>query len=291
MEEITIDQLADALRGIHPKRFTAGVERYVQSATVLDLTLRTDQGLSEKRRLRREACYEDIRGEATRIQTQSTLTVNRLIHFRFQPDPRKTPPERERQTKAYFSKIKKQQMEVLSAITDEIEIIQSMIEHARKTQSVLLDHSETLWKTAGLMGIIRERIVERPTTLLRLEGRDRKIQQLNDAFHQIQTYENTHADGIRRDAEENPMDGALSTYHDLSRETYSEIKRRKAVMEHHIKDLKQGGKLLLKLATKGYSRMMKRGLDRLVFNHEDRTRDFHHHIRESRIRLFSTSEN
>lgn len=291
MEEITLEDLANAIRTIHPKRFTVQVDRYVKGAAVLDQVLGSENGgWPEKRRRSHEACYENIRREASRIQDQSTLTVNRLIHFRFPIDSQEGAPERDRQTRTYYSKIKKQQMEVLAAITDEIDIIQSMIDHARKMQSVLMNHSETLVKTAGLMSIIRERIVRRPTTLLRLAGRDRKIQQLNDAFQRIQDFENTHSEGIRRNAEENPVTSAMSSYHRLTRTTYSEIERRKAVIEEHIKDLKLGGKLLLKLASKGYSPRMKRTLDMLVCQHEDRTRDFHHHIRENRLRLYSDAE-
>lgn len=292
MEKITLEDLADAIRTINPKRYTAQLDRYIKSAAVLDQTLGSENGgWPEKRRRSHEACYEDIQREASRIQKQSTLTVNRLIHFRFPADdPQKGIPERKRQTRFYFSKIKKQQMEVLSTITDEIDIIQSMIDHSRKVQSVFMTHSKTLLKTAGLMSIIRERIVRRPTTLLRLAGRDRKIQQLNDTFERIQDFENTHAEGIRRDAEENPVSSAMSSYYRLTQGTYSEIERRKTVIEQCIKDLKRGGKLLLKLASKGYSPMMKRNLDMLVYQHEDRTRDFYHHIRENRILLYSDSE-
>jgi len=290
MEEITIENLAEALRGIHLKRFTSQVDKFVQDAAVLDQTLISGAEWPDKRRLAHEACYENIRREASRIKDRSTLSLNRLINFSCIRKIRNPLPDRDRQTQTYFSKIKKQQMEVLSAISDEIDIIQSMIDHARKMQTVLLTHSETLTKTAGLMGIIRERIVRRPTTLLRLEGRDRKIQQLNETFQRIQDFENTHAEGIRQEAEENPVTSAISSYHRLSLGTYSEIERRRAVIDHHGKDLKRGGKLLLRLAAKGYSPLMKRSLDDLVGKHEDRTRDFRDHIRENRMHLYLKTE-
>jgi hypothetical protein len=287
MEEITLEALTDATRAIKPERFTAQVDRYIKNAAQVDLSLETSVRVPEKLNRSYEACYESVCSEAIRIHDQSALTVNRLINFQCRPAVRNGFSERDRETRVYFTKIKKQQMEVLAAIRDEIEIIRSMIDHSREIQSVLLKHSETLLKTVGLMEIIRERIVRRPTTLLRLEGRDGKILQLNEAFRSIREYEDTHSEKVRKDAEDNPVGTVFSTYHHLSRGTYSEIERRKILIEHHVKDLKRGGKLLIKLATKGYSPLMRRSLDAVVYNHEDRTRDFHHHIRESRTRLLS----
>ena len=132
------------------------------------------------------------------------------------------------------------------------------------------------------MTVVRERIEARPTTLLRVNGSGRKIEQLNHTFSDIQSYEDAYHRKIRQEAEANPMRIAMEIFADLTSGALRDMEDRRNRLKVDIKELEKGRKLMIRLATDGYSPFMKKHLDRLVASHLERSRGFSAAVREWR---------
>ncbi|GBC61954.1 hypothetical protein DENIS_2916 [Desulfonema ishimotonii] len=280
---ITIQELSESVRNIDTRRFIAQTDRYVRAAAALDRSVADPEQAAEKRRAICDTYYQNIMAEASEIVSGSTLSVSRLINFRLTLNGQAgRVPETDRLTESYFRRLRKHQVELLSVIADDIEIIRAIIRQSREMQDVLGEHARSVQAASVLMGIMRERVVRRPTTLLQLQGSGKKIRQLNETFQNIQTYENDREREIREDSENNPVSNALNRYIDCAQGAYADIGVRGLRIRKNGAELKKGGKLLVKLATKGYSRFMKKSLDLLLEQHERRVRQFQEEIRQYR---------
>ena len=291
MEEISISELSEAVRVPDPRPFMRQLDRYVRLADLADRHMRKSMPLTEKKSRKYEDCYTDIVRESSAILSLSTLSVSRIINFRFKLNGQASGvPEIDRQTVYYFQKLRKQQVELLSTVGDEVEIIRMLIRRSKKMQSMIQEHSLILRKAGLLMDVVRERVEKRPTTLLRVEGRDSKIQELNRTFGDIQLYENEYEQRMgpnTKNHRQKAIESALMSCNDLLQTSYDDIRIRKQRIHSSLKEMKQGGKLMLKLVTKGYSPLMKRRLDKLVSDHENRIREFQNHVRECRMAYYS----
>ncbi|QTA80067.1 Uncharacterized protein dnl_23530 [Desulfonema limicola] len=298
MNSINIKEMSEALDSIDIKPFISQVKQYIRISKYIDQTLRTpDFLISGQKKYRKkneqyDLCCENIGKTALEILSKSTLSANRIINFGISINLQgNTIPEINAQTEYYFRRIKKQQMELLSAIGDDIEIIKNMICQAKEMRSVMKTHAPAINKTNGLMEVMRERIAERPTTLLRLEGTGDKIRELNKTLKNMQEYENVNGSRINRDAQNNPVGKAFSAYYDLVQISCTDIDYLKLRIQKRFKELKQGGKLMLKLSAKGYSPFQKRKLDMLLSCHDERTQEFQKNIHECRKLYFNDTEN
>jgi len=298
MNHISIQEMSEALESIEIDPFISQIKQYIKTSSFIDQTLELpDIKRSGSKKYRKnieqyDLCCKNIEKQTSEILSKSALSANRIINFSINIKKQGNAiPEINTQTEYYFRRIKKQQMELLSAIGDDIEIIKNMIRQAGEMRSVMKTHAPAINKTNGLMKIMQERIAERPTTLLKLEGTGDRIRELNKTLRNMQEYENINGDRMYRDAQNNPVGKALSAYYDLVQISCKDIIFLKLRIQRRFKDLKMGGKLMLKLSEKGYSPFKKKKLDILLSRHDDRTRKFKKNILECRKLYFTEPEN
>ena len=228
--------------------------------------------------------YSSLIDEASFILSQYTISVYHIINFKIDAGGSgKNDPE----TRQYFVKIKQQLIELLMTIADDIEILKDMLGHSMKLCGIIQNHSETIGKSSFLMNVLRERISRRPTATLRMENidDDDDVMQLNQAFCEINKHESDC--GAKLEAEESKTDiyTSLANFHGMFKIPCEEIETRKERIKSGIKELKQGSTALKVLATKGYSRKMQKGLDKLINNHKNRICAFRQEVLESRRNL------
>ncbi len=288
MEAITLTELTAVLEDVETKRFTSLLDFYVKTSALLDRALGLPSPLRKRKQKKYDTCYDDLKRESGAILSRTSLSINYLINFRFRLNGQaRGVPEIDQLTVDSIRRVRKQQMEILSMISDDIEVIRDMLGQYRNMQTVMQTNTTVLRRASRLMSVVRDRIEHRPTTLLRLEGNDRKIRLLNQAIETIQTHENRHEETIRQEAENQPLEMAFDGYQTAVRGTWADISRRKERIERNTADMKQGTKLLIRLLTRGYSPLMKRSLNTLLSRHDSRSRRFQNHVKESRIAYFS----
>jgi hypothetical protein len=283
MEEITLQNIVDAAQGINTKRFLAELDAFIKTMDRMDPV----EGLPDQRRdafrSRQDEAYSNILRETGQILSHSTLAISFIINFRFQLNGRaKGIPSIDEKTSYYFRKIRKHQVELLLTIGNEISMIRDTLNHSRNMQQVFRENVPPVAQASLFMSVVRERIEARPTTLLKLNGTGRKIEQLNSTFSDIQTYEDTYHREIRQDTDANPISNAMEIYADLTAGALHDMEHRKRRLKADIKELTKGQKLMIKLATKGYSPFMKKGLETLVASHRERSLKFSAAIHEWR---------
>lgn len=292
MEEVTLQNIIDAGQGINTKRFLAALDAFIKTISRMDV----EGGLADQRRgdfrRQQDEAYGNIHREAGQILSHSTLAVSCIINFHFRMNGQaKGIPSIDEKTSYYFRRIRKHQVELLLTIGNEISMIQDALKRSLKMQQVFGENVPPVVNASLFMSVVRERIDERPTTLLRLNGTGRKIEQLNNTFSDIQTYEDAYHQEIRKDAEANPISNAMEIYTDLTQDVFHDVEHRKKRLKANIKELAKGRKLMIKLATKGYSPFMKKGLDTLVASHRERTRKFSAAIHEWRQNYYIEEPN
>jgi hypothetical protein len=285
MDDITLQEVSSAIRAVDVTPFIRWVERYMAASGAVDRRLKIQGLLSAPNMDEQERCYEALVQAAGDVRHQSALSAACLIHFRFKLNGQRGTEAGDRAI-FYFNGLKKQQIELLSAISDETDIIQSLIERSKKIQGVFQKHSESIHRTAFLMSVIRERISRRPTTLLAVQGQGKKIEQLNQTFQGIRAYEELCHRDIGMGSSDNPSEEALADYLQTAGGVWSEVESRKHQLRVNSGELQQGGKLLVKLIDKGYSRRMRNNLNLLMANHEVRIRKFQEQVYHCRAAYY-----
>lgn len=287
MEEVTLQDIVDAVQEIDVKNFLAEVDTFVAAPEHLHLPI----GLSAHRQAascgKQHETFQNILREAARLQTCSTLAVSRIANFHFCVNGRamRTPSVADK-TPLYFRMLRKHQIELLLSIENEIGLIRESLRQSLKIHQVFRENVPPVVQAGRFMAVVRERIAARPTTLLKLNGTDKKIEQLNDTFSDIHRYEDACHREIRHDAESNPISDAVAILSDLTTATIHDMEYRKHRLNADTRELAKGRKLLVKLATKGYSPFMKKSLDILVANHGERIRRLNAAVRESRQQYY-----
>ncbi len=279
MDEITLNKLVETIKKINTGRFLKNVDSYIKAAFAIDNDLKQLEDPAHWLD-RQKILQEKIDKEASRILFQSTLCASRLINFPFHKNG--LSGKSHGKTVLYLKKIKKHQMELLSSVCDDIEIIRNIIKHTGNLRKILGNHSKTIGNASFLMDVIRDRINRRPTTLLRLNAKGKKADELNRTIDKMLIFENRQEEKIRKDAENNPANKALFAYLSVTDEICSGLNKRQISLSVNIKELKKGNRLLIKLVSKGYSPFMKKSLDTLIKMHESRTRKFKTLVHESR---------
>lgn len=283
--EITIEEVAAAIAEIDSRLLDARIRQFVRASSYIEGLPGKSGQLPEKMLHAYEISYTELMQESSAMLSKSTVTVNRIVNYRFCLNGQsKGIPETDRMTESWFRKIRKHEMELLSAINDEVRMLRSSIRQYKKMQEVMKTHSPAIRKAGNLMAVIRERIARRPTTLLRVEGSGEKIRELNETFRAMNEYENTRVSDP--DSGDSPVCEAFALCQELGQGSFADISVRQVRVKNSIKELKKGGKVLFKLAKKGYSPFMKRSLEELRASHEERTRVFQQHVMENRSLYF-----
>ncbi len=279
MSEITLNKLVETIKEINTGKFCKNVDGYIRAAFVIDNDLK-ELGDPAHRLDRQKILLEKIDEEASRILFQSTLCSSRLINFPFYKNG--LSGKSHEKTVLYLKEIKKHQMELLSSVRDDIEMIRNIIKQSENLRNALGKHSKTIGNASFLMDVIRERINSRPTTLLRLNAKGKKAAELNRTIDEMRIFENREQEKIKKDAENNPAAKALSDYLKVADEIRLGLQARQINLSANTKELKKGSGLLIKLASKGYSPFMKKKLDALIKMHETRTRKFKTRVNKCR---------
>ncbi|MCP4109921.1 MAG: hypothetical protein GY749_31105 [Desulfobacteraceae bacterium] len=284
MEKTKLEQISETIQSISAIKFTFYIDRYVKTSAKMDSSLgKPDTKIQANYDNSREAVLQ----EASAILSQSKLSLSYIANLQFKMNGQpKGISKTDEKTRIYFAKIRKHQIELLSSISDEAEITSNIIKQSVRMRDVIKQNSPMIYRASNLMDILRERISERPTTLLRVNSNDEKAGELNRIFHSINKYEDNYEAGLRQESEKHPAENMLAVYYDLMQGLREDIEQRKLKIADGVKELNQGWKLLKKLATKGYSRRMQRVLDKLVDKHNARTDRFLKSVQECRLSFY-----
>lgn len=275
MEDITYEEFREAATGVDPIRFLKAMDRFIDPP-------KRRQWFSGTT----EPAAPAIPELASEVMNRATLSISRLINYRFEiRGRRELPEEKAIEIRRYFHQLKKHQIELLFSIGDDVELISSLVMKSIDIRKTIRGFSPALRQASQLMAVLRERMARRPTTLLRLAGDDRKIQELNETVRDIAAYEQSRKKMLEKcgpDGNDPLYNGCRATLEALMEDVASLRLR----VERHFAELKRGGKLLVRIASKGYSPFMKRSLDLLTRNHRLRTRDFRDRILRIRLEYY-----
>ncbi|MDM8552634.1 hypothetical protein QUF72_21300 [Desulfobacterales bacterium HSG2] len=351
-----VERITAAVRRITLARFTSYLDRYVKILSVTDGLKNHQRGIrffkkrfSGAEKTKYGAYYAGIERETSVILSQSKLLLDDMTNFRFRMNGQyKGISEADRNTLLYFNKMRRQQLDLLMGISEEIENIRDTIQRTGEMQHIVRKQSETIRNTERLMDIISERFsqhtippVSRPALdsggykeeakaieeaervmdiageklsprfiplvlpalgsgeegeseavvsgwnppSLKIEckyDKDKETRQLTEIFGNIRECEDSFGDKLKQDGKEHLPEKAIAVYSDLVRDSFSDIERRKQKIITEVRELKQGWKLLKRLATKGYSPRMHRGLEVLLNTHSNRKDEFQEYVRECR---------
>ncbi len=279
----TIRHLSKAIRGLRVKKFASHLDRYMAASATMDQILGRLPPAQGKTRKAYEKCCAAIEAEASVILSQSASSLKQMQDFQFRLNGQSSGiPETDEKTRMYFRKIRHQQLAILWEISEEVEIICNMIHLSGRMRDITQAHAETLGHTAYLMDIVNERLSQRATPSLKIENKGKEIRQLTGTFQDIRACEDTCHAYLNQDVKKSLPERAFAPYHALVTETRGDIEQRKQKIIIGIRELKQGWKLMKKLAGKGYSRRMDQQLDELIRKNDQRTSEFERFVRESR---------
>ena len=325
MDKTAIRQISAAMRGIHPVKFTSYVDDYVKTSAITDASVknRVKTGFLGKIRILSGSrdYYPRIEQEASVILSQFAVSLKHIRNFQFKMNGQhKGIPDTDQKTRLYFKRIKQQQTELLLGISEEVEIVRNMIRQAGEMRGIIQNHSKKLQEAAFLMDIVGERlsqqsipVIHEPETghdaqlrpekgqdedkkmpaiwdegmiLPEIKNNDKSVRQIAGTLQDIKAFEDTWVVASGQDSEEHRLGKWPLSHYDIIGDSYNEIKQRKQRIITGIRELRQGWKFLKKLATKGYSHRMQRGLDALLSKHDNRMHEFQKYVQECRAEEF-----
>lgn len=272
------------IQDIDAERFILYLDQYIRtSSSYADLSLGTAHPEHDKIQYEYKACYKSLMRESSVILLKSDKSLNHIVNFRFKLNGQsKGIPAADEKTYLYFRKLKKHQMLLLAAISDEVEIIISIIQGTEKMRKIIYSHTGMLKKATYLMDVLGERIEKRPTLLLSMEGSDDKVRELNETFEDMNKYEDSYEKKFRAESEKHHPEKSAFFYQKIIKDSHKDIEIRKKNIISGISELNEGCNLLNRLVLNGYSRKMRRGLDKISDKHKQRESDFQEYIQKCR---------
>lgn len=284
--EIDIERICYTVNGIDGKKFLKYLDKYIRVCLSLDDQIKKGKSLSSRLWEKYEYLFEHLEKEAAFILSQTTIALNHMINYRFRIG---NPPEAEaghiNQRYGYYRKIKRQQMEVLSSLADEIEILGSLLKQTGKMRGLIQKHSSTFDKASNLMNIICERITHRPMAVMKLDGNDEKIRELDTTIQNINKYEDLYGKQIQKETDENYPGAACSMFTGIIDESYGQMIHRKKRIVSLLKELKAGCAMMRKIVKIGYSNRMQASFNTLIENHNHRLFEFQSLVYECRLNV------
>ena len=152
-------------------------------------------------------------------------------------------------TYIYFRLLKSQQMELLSTIKDEIEIIRIKITQCVMIRRMLKEHLPTLQKTNTLIEIVQQRLETMPSTILPINIQYSSFNIQNSKF-------------------------SYQIHYNFMQTCCSEIEISKSKADTALEELRLGWKLFLRLSTKGVSPPLQQMIKKLSGKHNRRRSKF-----------------
>lgn len=267
-----LEELAQAVSGFKPGRFIFQLDICLKNARAVDL--------SEKTRQQHQEAYQALDQEAAFLISQSRILQERLRRLRFQANGQPDPET----TGLYFRKLRRHHLELVVSIAEEIETLQEMVKQNQQFWGLLAKHTPTLKKAATLMTILRDRLDNRPSSLLRLQGSGEKIAELNQTFAQIYQYEEDCGQRLWAENEDRLAARAIAAYRTTLGQTHHLVQERTRRLKALVTELKAGAKLFRHLGVRGYSHRKRRALDGLIESHQQRCQAFYEQVQAYRNR-------
>ena len=275
MDKLSIEEISDAIGRLDSKKLVSGTERYLKIISMTDDLIRKQKPLADKDRKLAEQYREAVEKESAILMSATSISLKLILNFRFTANGHIREFEK---NFSYFKKLKAHHIGLLMSICDDAEMIQTMLRQSAKTRLMIQTHSETLQKYDYLTRVLRERMADRPTTLLKLRGSGKKITALNQTFGEMNDYESHHAENLQKQAEQHITGSEFADYYDIIRESHENIRRRQHYIAAYLKELKQGWEVLKSLAIGGYSSRMDGMLKHLLSEHSKRQAAFREHV-------------
>lgn len=276
--------VANSIELLNPKKLFLNINEYIKVAAAIDNYLKERTPIPIHISNLYDRYYEKFLKESNQFLSMLTLSLRHLIDFRFSPNGQwKGIPEIDFKTYHYVQKLKLYHMTLLASISDNVEIISNNFKHSRMLRSAVLNSVETIQKATNLMGILHDRLVNRPTAYLKINhSSDKQIQELNNSFENMNSYENEHCSPFAFETRIQPVKDAYAGYFDLTLFTKQDISQRVQQIFSDVKELKTAWKIFKKLITKGYSYRMEGHLNSLVSDYHQRKQLFLSVVNHSR---------
>jgi hypothetical protein len=282
MDNRGIEDISDAIGRLDFKKLASETDRYLKVISMTDELIRRQKPLADKDQKLAALCNESVEKESAILMSEASRALNLMLNFRFTANGHVREFQK---TFSYFKKLKSYHIELLMSICDETEMIQTMLRQSAKTRLMIQTHSETLQKYDYLTKVLRERMTDRPTTLLKLRGSGKKITALNQTFDEMNEYESRHAADLQQQADQHVAGAEFETYYDIIRELHGDIRHRQRHIAADVAELKQGWKLFKSIVIQGYSSRMEGLLNSLLVKHGARQAAFRDHVLKCRQML------
>lgn len=279
-----LQELANALERIDSRAFCLWVDRYLRCSCALD-----------DWRMNRTVCADIdtdfyfqtcdmVDTQADRIRSDTRDYLRRVMNFqyRFNGDSAADLQFRLKVIRG-VKIVKRQQAELSAAILDSVDMIKDMIQQSKKIRKVVQQPHRTIRKAARLMDVLSERMEHRPTTLLKLNGKDKKIKQLNQTFKNVNDYEEQYRHSFVSENQHDLAGQVITRHTAIGQAFYPQIEEKNEMIRNDCRQLDLGLTILEKLVKKGYYPRIEKNLDLINSEHRRRILAFRSQVIQCRM--------
>lgn len=278
-----IQEIFKTIDGIDVRRLSDELERYLNISKSTDDQVHCHSPLSESIGKTYRLCHDSVEKEISVLLSGIAVSLNHFIHFRFSANGNfKNDPKEF----TYFRQLKSQQIGLLMSISDDTEMLRNLIRQAAKMRRLLAKNSEPFQRYAYLSNVLSERLEERPTTLLRLHGKDEKIKELNQTLQDMNEYEGGYNVDMQK---RNGQKIEFPIYLDIISESHEKIRQYRKNIASDISEFRHGWDFFRKLAFQGILPIIRKPLDELIEKDLLRKAAFRDHICRCRQTSFNNN--
>ncbi|NJL59181.1 MAG: hypothetical protein HC887_05570 [Desulfobacteraceae bacterium] len=199
-----------------------------------------------------------------------------LVNFRFSSNGHYDPNKF-----TYFRQLKSQQIGLVMNIGDDTEMLLNLIRQSARMRRLLERNSEPVQQYSYLTTVLQERIEARPTSMIRLPGKDEKVRELNRTLRDMNEYEN----GYGSDMQKETVNLKFMPYLTLIREAHDEIHQYRENIISDIRELRKGWDFFRQLMFYGILPKIRKSLDDLIGKDRERKAAFQDHVHRCRQML------
>lgn len=299
MESYHRNEVAEAIDAVDAEPFLQAVRRYLkESAGRPPSSL--PQGSNGDRKAAAGIDLTSLEATGGRLRNDLKRYGFRLIRFSLPPQ------NTDLQTRLGFRSVKSQQLLLIHALVSAVEAVRQRARFLEERRALLSRQGFRLFFAADYLRHMEERMVRRPTTMLRLDAvprdlsrllpetvspvlddrADVEIDEMNRAIDAFQSQEDRHAEHIRGAADDSAVHAAVQDFEGLLHEDMERVAEEGARISRLADDLKQGAKLMLKLVDKGHTSRTERMLVPLLEAHRERLDEFRAAVLKGRRTYF-----
>jgi hypothetical protein len=275
----SLENISSGLKQICAERLVDYITHHIK------ITRKADRRMAEGHRstFLTEGVMESLFNEADEMLKRISLVLTDYMQIHMVPNPEKLNDIKTVTRYHYYRKIKQHQIELLIQISEDIEMIKSLFEQTYDMSRMVFAHSKSLLEANWVNGTVEERIAQRPMAIERVKYIEASGKNPPDVHF---TSDSLADDGM-------PIDGSTDAEHlfqscyGLIRETYDEIEHRGLAIRLKIKELKDGWALFKKLVQQKPMRRIKKRMDILIHNHNQRILQFQETVKAFRNKQFA----